>query len=351
MGKRNTSLTVALSVSLIAHGLGLSGLAWWYIEHNLLLKTPPIDRVQALVDRMLSQMPPQPKTPPPAPKTAPPAEPQKKSLPRPEPHKLQNPFDHKDDSGETNGTGTANRSTDGEQPMQAESGYEQADLMKQAQNFSDNAFLPASAGKQQTNNVDQQKSPKAGTYVPDFALDALASKDSPVKPLVVPVTDKGIGPMPKIDKPKITSPAISGTKDPIANVPTAQAPTPKPEQREVRGHRATLSDTESIALAKINSGIFKAGRLVGRKGLKVKTTLPRFGDASYADIQMLGGVRTVVQARVDADGNVQDVQVVQTSGSQNVDQDCKTAVWNWTLEPEKDKTGRPVDYTWTIAFE
>jgi hypothetical protein len=48
MKAKNHTLTVALCVSLIAHGLGLSGMAWWYIQHNLFTKTPPIDRYQVM---------------------------------------------------------------------------------------------------------------------------------------------------------------------------------------------------------------------------------------------------------------------------------------------------------------
>jgi TonB family protein len=349
MSRPNHSLTVALCVSLLAHGLALSGLAWWYIEHTS-SKLPPIDKYVVMADQMVreaaAKQPPPPPPPPSPPKSA------SKPPPPPAPKKLDKPKPtHKDDSGEANGTGTANRSTPGAQPMQANSGYEQADLMREAKDFADSAFLPASAGKPAGNNAMPKKSPKSGSYVPDAIAQANPLSDPTVTTPATPVPTDGPGPYPKITETHVTGPTASGTKSPVANVPLAQLPTPNPTQKEIRGHRATASDTESIAFAGANSAVFRAGRLEGRKGLRVKTTQVRFHDSSEADIQLLGGIRTVVSARVDADGNVLDVQIVESSGSENVDEDCKLAVWNWTLEPQKDKDGHPTDLNWTIAFE
>jgi TonB family protein len=343
MKERNPSLTISLCASLIAHGLGLVAMAWWYIEHTPLPHLAPINRYQVMVDQMSRKMN-QEQPPKPRPE-------QKKPRPKPE-DKVQKPNDtHKDDSGEANGTGTANRSTSGQQPMQANAGYEQADLMKDADKFADDAFLPASAGSTQSNNSDKQKSPKAGTYAPQFVAQAAPQNDAVARPVVAPASSNGPGPFPKPQAPQGAVPMESGTKNPVNNVPVAQLPTPKPVQKEIRGHRATQSDTESIALAKTNSLTFKAGKVEGRKGLKVQSTMPRFGLASEVDIEQLGGVHTVLEARVDADGNVLDVQIVQTSGSNNIDEDCKRAVYNWIMEPAKDKDGHPTDFLWTIAFE
>jgi len=142
MRAQNHSLTVALCVSLIAHGLGLSAMAWWYIQHNNHPKTPPIDRYLVMANRIYQEE--KQSTPPPLPPLPPVAQ---KPPPPPITKKFEKPKEKlKDDSGEANGTGIANRSTDGDKPMQAEEGYEQADLMKPADHFTD-AFLPASAGK------------------------------------------------------------------------------------------------------------------------------------------------------------------------------------------------------------
>src|ERR1700761_8138079 len=157
MSRKNPILTFSLCTSLVVHGAALCAMAWWLIEKTPLPDLPPLDRTQVLLDQMMATPPP----PPPPPK--PPAAAKKPPPPLPK-KEFEKPKEMpKDDSGEAHGTGTANRSTPGEQPMQANQGYEQADLMKEAQKFADDAFLPASAGADQGNNATPQKSPKAGT--------------------------------------------------------------------------------------------------------------------------------------------------------------------------------------------
>ena len=60
---------------------------------------------------------------------------------------------------------------------------------------------------------------------------------------------------------------------------------------------------------------------------------------------------TLLHARVDADSNVLSVEIVQSSGSANVDADRKLSVYDWTLEPAKDKQGRPVDFDWLVMLQ
>jgi len=91
--------------------------------------------------------------------------------------------------------------------------------------------------------------------------------------------------------------------------------------------------------------------MVGRKGLHVETKNPSYGDASYNDAEIIGDVPTLFAVPVDADGKVRDVQIVQSSGSQHIDQDRKNAIWQWTLEPAKDKDGHVIDNIWMVAFE
>jgi outer membrane biosynthesis protein TonB len=252
----------------------------------------------------------------------------------------------KDDSGEANGTGTANRSTDGKRPMLANAGLEQADLMKEAERFIEDAMLPASKGAARGNNAPAQKSANQGTPTNDPAAAAKTNSDQPAHPAD---DHSGLGPLPVTTA---SAAQQSGTKNPQPKLPPSQTTTPKPVEQEVPGHRATLSDTESIAFAKADNVTFRAGQVEGRQGLKVKSTMPRFGTASRIDLQDLGGLHLVLGVTVDADGTPQDVVVIQSSGSTNVDQDCKNEVYNhWTLEPKKDKDGHPIDLTWVINFE
>jgi hypothetical protein len=350
MTPRKPSITPALCISLIAHGLGLTAMAWWVVLHTPPPKLAALDKMQILLDSLPRQAPPlSPPPPPPEPKSAPkppppkPPEPAKKKPPAPA--KFDKPSaPTKDDSGEANGKGTANRSTDGKKPMLANAGLEQADLMKEAEKFAEDVLLPASKGDVHANNAPPQKSANQGAPSKDTATVAKPDQQANATP-----PQPGVGPQP-MSTASAAQP--SGTKNPQPNLPKAQTDTPKPVEKEIRGHRATVSDTESVAFAKSDSVTFRAGKMEGRQGLKVKSTMPRFGTASEIDLQDLGQLRLVLGVTVDADGTPQDVVVLQSSGSQNVDQDCKNEVYNhWSLEPKKDKDGHPVDFNWVINFE
>ena len=279
MSRRNPILTFSLCASLIVHGLALSAVAWWVIEHTPAPKLAALDRSQILLEQMLkSTPPPQPRVPP-----------AKKSKP-PEPKKTFEKPDQKlkDDSGETNGRGTANRSTAGLNPMQAREGPEQADLMKQADKFDDDAFLPASKGSQTGGNAASPKSPAAGVFSESLATHSkppVDLKNTLAADLPVPRTPGNL-PVAEIAKP--TAATASGAKNPMSNVPVSQVPTPKSVQKEVVGHRATVSDSESMAPAAENHLVFRAGKVEGREGLKVKTSQPRYSDASVHDIEVIG---------------------------------------------------------------
>jgi hypothetical protein len=351
MGKKNTILTAALSVSLMAHGLGLSGIAWWYVEHNRNPKTPPIDKYFVWVNQDFQRKKAEQKN---APHADPPKPPEVKKKPPVAPikPKIEKPTEKmRDDSGEADGKGIANRSTPGDKPMQAPVGAEQADLMKPAKDFAD-AALPASAGKPQGSNSEQQKSPKAGVYNPEQVATANAPVDPNVKPAKVVVPSNLPGPNAKVEVVQSTAaPVPNGVTKPVANVPLSESPTIKSVLKEIRGHQATVSDTESVAMSTTNGGIFKAGRMEGRKGLHVETKNPNYGDASYHDAQIVGDSPTLFAVPVAADGTVQDVQLLQSSGSENIDQDRKNALWKWKLEPAKDKEGHIIDNIWIVAFE
>ncbi len=113
-----------------------------------------------------------------------------------------------------------------------------------------------------------------------------------------------------------------------------------------------LSDTESMAFARNDNLTFHAGKVEGRKGLRVRTTVPRLGYASEIDLETMNRLHLVLGVTVDNQGNPQDVEVLESSGSVNVDQDYKNEVYNhWNLEPKKDKDGNPTDLNWVVSIE
>jgi hypothetical protein len=350
MSRRDKSFIPALCISLIAHGLGLSALAWWLVLHTPPPKLAALDKVRILLNAMPQTALPPPTPPrqaaPPKPKPAPRAE-------KKPPVKFDKPqADHRDDSGEANGKGTANRSTDGNQPMLASANpnrLEQADLMKAAEKFAENVFLPASKGELTGNNAPPQKAAAQGSNAPDASVKP---SDAKVASSVATKSQAGVGP--QSQTPQSTAAPSAGAKDPQPKKAVAQTEqqTVKPIEKEILGHRATASDTESIAFANAEHSVFRAGKLEGRKGLRTRITTPRLGTAAEADMESLGNLHLVLGVTVYPSGDVENVVVIESSGSANIDQDFKNEVWNnWNLEPRRDAAGNITDSNWVITCE
>jgi TonB family protein len=56
-------------------------------------------------------------------------------------------------------------------------------------------------------------------------------------------------------------------------------------------------------------------------------------------------------ATVDAAGFVQNVVILRSSGSDNIDLPAQRAVYNWWFEPTKDKTGQPQPDLWVVTID
>ncbi len=338
MGRKSPLLTAALCTSLTVHLLGLSALAWWYVAYTPPERWAAIDRQKILIDAINS------------PRRPPAALPPKK---RPPPPKMQTqkPSEAlRDDSGEATGTGTANRSTPGEQPMLARQGYEQADLMRDNPDDSlidPESLMPAAGGAAEGSVAKKQSVARAGQYTPDFVAESHAITDPDVATPKPAASHKGVGPLPVVEKsdPGAPVPAAAKATVVVAKADAKQTEVPK----AVRGHRATASDTESVALAKETSATIRAGKVEGRHGLRVTWKNPSFGLASVHDGEVLGQFRVLIGAQVDTDGNVVNIQILQSSGSTNIDKDYENAAYEATFEPPKDQDGHPIAATWTIT--
>jgi hypothetical protein len=349
MGRRrrdNPTLTFSLCVSLVAHALAMSAIAWWFVKH-----APPT-YVAGPTEAELIVLRPPPAPPPPRPK------PHHRPPPPPMPAEEPDPT-LKDDSGEHDGHGTANRSTPGDHPMRAERGPEQADLRRTLKPdptlIDPTAARAAQAGRRQPDDAlpISPTTPQRGTYQPDFVAAADAARADPAGQVVHRSSTVGVGPLPP--SPVVATPTDdappptpSGVRDSaVETSPTVAAP---PPPREVRGRDATASDTDSVPFAKETTVEFHAGRVDGRQGAKVQLFSPRWGLASEDYLGDVQELRAVLGAYVRPDGSVANVVVFQSSGSPNVDLDCERAVYDGTFEPRKDKAGHPVATLWTIVY-
>jgi TonB family protein len=127
----------------------------------------------------------------------------------------------------------------------------------------------------------------------------------------------------------------------------------KPGADPGAGNPAPTSDFESYPVTHVASR-FVAGRIEARPGRKMRTReLPRLGVAAYADLEGMDNPSVVLMLRIDTSGNVTDVRIEHSSGSDDIDLPCQKAAYTWWFEPLKDpKTGqiRPEMIEFTIYF-
>jgi TonB family protein len=147
--------------------------------------------------------------------------------------------------------------------------------------------------------------------------------------------------------------AYASLVDPTPAPRTPPAP-PQPQAQSAGGGKpgpavaaadpAPQSDSESDPFSKSGAVKFKRGSTDIQFGRKHKIVRPRLGLAGEADMLNLRQPITLVLAlTLDETGKVISVTVIKSSGSNNVDQACKVAAYQWWLEPTKDKaTGKPV---------
>ena len=70
------------------------------------------------------------------------------------------------------------------------------------------------------------------------------------------------------------------------------------------------------------------------------------------DLAERNTAQVVLKVSVDATGKVTDVQVAKSSGSNEIDQPCRVAMYDWWFEPKKNAEGRavPDKFQFTISF-
>ena len=97
---------------------------------------------------------------------------------------------------------------------------------------------------------------------------------------------------------------------------------------------------------------FRAGRVTVQSGRQVKTRRPKIGLAGLVELAQRNTAQVELDVTVDRAGTVTNVEIARSSGSNNIDQPCRVAMYDWWFEPKKDATGRPVPdrFRFTIAF-
>lgn len=133
--------------------------------------------------------------------------------------------------------------------------------------------------------------------------------------------------------PQPTPAPTPSTSDGGFTVTGAQQPAADP---------ARMSDSESDPFSRLGTAVFIDGSWRVRFGRKVKTRRPRLLLAGTDALLALNRATVWVRLDIDATGKVTGVKVIKSSGSNDIDQPTRVAMYDWWFEPKKDAAGNPV---------
>ena len=105
---------------------------------------------------------------------------------------------------------------------------------------------------------------------------------------------------------------------------------------------APRSDSEVDAFSVLGSAQFREGRVTVRSGRQVKTRRPKIGLAGLIDLSQRSTAQVLLKVAVDETGKVTNVEVAKSSGSNEIDQPCRVAMYEWWFEPKRGPDGRAV---------
>ncbi len=302
MTRRDISLTVALCLSLLLHALLLAGVAEVYARkagtHILLAGFPR----QPISSALLVE--------------APDEDPM---------HRL----------GGDKGLGESIGASPGELPLLAPHGSQNQPFLSRDPigpgNIGDDpsdSVLPVGSGAWASVVMPQMES-TAPTEVPaPFGVTSGPTASAP----------------PKLTKQQAEAPMLARA----ANAP----PDPSAPGAARAADPAPLGDSEIDPVATRGSAEFRRGSTDVRLGRKHRITRPHISLAGMADLLTLPSPVVVLKLTIDQTGNVTSAEVFRSSGSNDIDQPCKLAAYNWWFEPSRDKNRQAVKdvILFTIRF-
>ena len=75
---------------------------------------------------------------------------------------------------------------------------------------------------------------------------------------------------------------------------------------------------------------------------RCKPRRPKLTLAGSVSLFQMQGARVVLAVSTDATGKVTSAEVVKSSGTVDIDQPTRVAMYDWWFEPKKNAAGQPV---------
>lgn len=223
-----------------------------------------------------------------------------------------------DQMGLSDGRGNAVNAVDGDRPLQAPQALQEQAFISRDPQGAGNVGAEPSPSVQPPGNNDSQN---AKADLPPTSPLAAAPPPDNLTPFGVDSPNDQ--PVPKSAEP---APTGNGTRPGSTTPPADPAP---------------MSDSESDPFTNVGNATFAQGRVEARYGRKVKTVRPRLSFAAQADLFGLQYPSVILKVKIDSTGKVTSVDILKSSGSNEVDLACQMALYDWWIEPPKDAAGHP----------
>jgi TonB family protein len=138
-----------------------------------------------------------------------------------------------------------------------------------------------------------------------------------------------------------TAPPVDAPVAPVVSAAPG-SPTPGGAQQPA-ADPARMSDSESDAFSQLGTVVFRDGGLDVRAGRKIKTKRPKLLLAARIwDAIVIQRPEVTLKIDTDETGKVTSVIVLKSSGSNEIDQPTRVAVYDWWFEPKVDAKGHPL---------
>jgi hypothetical protein len=224
--------------------------------------------------------------------------------------------------GRADGTGTATDESPGDEPMQARHAEQDQPLLRRD---------PGANG-----TMNEELAPPAGEVAPQVGVAALEQQDEPMPQRSPKRVLSSDGEQPAAEQ------SAAAAAEPIAAAASGAARAVVPPRG---GTPAPQGESDSDAFSSSPGSIeFRGGKVVARLGRQHRITRPRINLAGLVDTVSLHQLALVMELRIDTTGNVVAARIVQSSGSDQIDQACRLAAYEWWFEPLKGRS------TETFAF-